>query len=217
MRVDHALRNALPEAGAVGGVADRRIELGERAKPLVAFGRGKREMSGGRLRRGDVLVLAKEFGLFLRRDVQHMHAFSGLARERDQALRRHQRGRRIAPDRMRARIAFDAQVHALAQAVFVLGMKGGTAADGLEHVTHAGIVLDQQRAGGSAHEHLHGANTRQHFQFAQVLGVFARAADVEGEVAMHAVMAALDLVGNRRRRHGERVGIGHFEDGGDAA
>ena len=61
------------------------------------------------------------------------------------------------------------------------------------------------------------ADPRQHFQLAKVLGVFAGGADIEGEVAMHAVMAALDLVGDRRRVGGERIGIGHLEHRGDAA
>ena len=49
------------------------------------------------------------------------------------------------------------------------------------------------------------------------LGVLARGADIEGKIAMHAVMAALDLVGNRRRRGGGRIGVRHLEHGGDAA
>ena len=64
-RVDDALGNAAPEALAMGGIADRRVELGERAEPLVAVGRCEREMGGRRLGRGDVLVLGEESGLFL--------------------------------------------------------------------------------------------------------------------------------------------------------
>ena len=76
--------------------------------------------------------------------MQHVHALAGLARERDQPLRARQRGSRVAPDRVRARIALDAQAHALAQAVFVLAMEGGAPADRLQHRAQAGVVLDQQ-------------------------------------------------------------------------
>ena len=173
--VDDALRDALPEAVAMRGVADRRIELGERAEPLVAVGRGEREMRGRRLGRGDILVAGEKRDLLLGRDVQHMHALAGLAREPDQALRAHQRGGRVAPDRMRARIALDAQVHALAQPVLVLGMERGAAADRLEHLAHAVVVLDQQRAGRGAHEHLDAGSARQPLELASSW-VFSRVA-----------------------------------------
>ena len=162
-------------------------------------------------------MAGEELGLVLGGDVQHVHAFAGLAGKRDQPLRAHQRRLGVAPDRMRARIALDAQIHALAQPVLVLGMEGGAAADGLEHRAHAGVVLDQQRAGGGAHEHLHRADAGQHFQFAEVLGVLARGAGIEGEIAMHAVMAAPDLVGDGLGRGRGRVGVRHLEHRGDAA
>ena len=118
---------------------------------------------------------------------------------------------------MRARVAFDAQVHALAQAIFILGMEGSAAADGFEHRPHAVVVLDQQRAGGRAHEDLHAGDARQHFQFAELFGVLAGGADIEGKVAMHAVVGALDLVGDRFGGGRERIGVRHLEHGGDAA
>jgi hypothetical protein len=46
--------------------------------------------------------------------MQDMHTLAGLAGEFDETLRAHQRGDRVAPHRMRARIALDAQMHALA-------------------------------------------------------------------------------------------------------
>ena len=66
------------EASRIGG-----LSWAQRAEPLVTVGRGKREMRRRRLRRGDVLVFAEEDGFLLAGDVQHVHAFSGLARERD--------------------------------------------------------------------------------------------------------------------------------------
>ena len=88
----------------------------------------------------------------------------------------------------------------LAQPVLVLGMKGGAAARVPEDREHALVVLDQQVAGRRAHEHLDAGSARQALQLADVAGILARAADPEGEVAMHAVRAAPDLVGKRSRR-----------------
>ena len=51
----------------------------------------------------------------------------------------------------------------------------------------------------------------------KIFGVLAGGADIKGEVAMHAVMAALDLVGDGRRIGGERIGVGHLEHRRDAA
>ncbi len=93
-------------------------------------------------------MVAQIRDLLLGRDVQHVDAFSGLARQIDQPLGRHQRRGLVAPHRMRARVAFDAERLALVEAIFVLGMEGGAAADHLEDAPQAFVVLDQQRAGG---------------------------------------------------------------------
>ena len=199
------------------GVADWRIELGERAEPLVALGRGEREMRGRRLRGGNILVLGEEYGFFLGRDMQHMDALAGLARERDQALRAHQRGGRVAPHRVRARVALDAQVHALAQAVFVLGMERRAAADRLEHARTPSSSSISSEPVEEPMNTLTAAGARQPLEFAEVVGVLARGADIEGKVAMHAVVRALDLVGERRGGGGGRIGVGHLEHRGDAA
>ena len=61
------------------------------------------------------------------------------------------------------------------------------------------------------------AARRQALQLRHVLGVLVRAADPEGEVAMHAVVAAPHLVGKRLGRRGLRVGVGHLEHRRDAA
>ena len=119
-----------------------------------------------------------------------MNALSGFVRERDQPLRRHQRRGLVAPHRMRARIALDAQILAIVEAILVLGMKRGAALDHLENPPQAFVVLDQQRAGGGADEHLDAGAARRAFQFRQILHIVAGAADEEREIAMHAVMAA---------------------------
>ena len=88
-------------------------------------------------------MVAQILDLLLGRDVQDVDAFSRLARKIDQPLRRHQRRGLVAPHRMRARIALDAERLALVEAIFVLGMKGGAAADHLEDAAQAFVVLDQ--------------------------------------------------------------------------
>ena len=170
-----------------------------------------------RLAGRDVLVVAQILDLLLGRDMQHVDALSGLARQIDQPLRRHQRRGLVAPHRMRARIALDAQRLALVEAIFVLGMKGGAATDHLENPPQAFVVLDQQRAGGGTDEHLDAGATGRAFQFRQILNVLAGAADEEREIAMHAMMAALDLVGEGLLGDRQRIGVRHLEHRRDAA
>ena len=128
---------------AVIGRAHRRVHLREGAEPLVAFGRGQRQMMRRRLAGRDILVVAQIFDLLLGRDVQHVDALSRLARKIDQPLGRHQRRGLVPPHRMRARVALDAERLALVEAIFVLGVKGGAAADYLENPSQAFVVLDQ--------------------------------------------------------------------------
>ena len=154
---------------AMIGRAHRRIHLRAGAEPLIAFGRRQREVMRRRLAGGDILVVAQKLDLLLGRDMQHVNALAGLTRELDQPLRRHQRRGLVAPHRMRARIALDAQLLALVEAVFVLGMKGGAAADHLENPPQAFVVLDQQRAGGGADEHLDAGAAGRAFQLRQIL------------------------------------------------
>ena len=134
-----------------------------------------------------------------------------------EALRAGERHFGRAPDRVRARIAFDAQTLPLAQHRLVLGMERGAAARAAQDVGDAFVVLDEERAGGRAHEHLDADGAGQALQLRHVLGILMRAADPEGEVAMHAVMAAPHLVGERLGRRGLRIGVGHLEHGGHAA
>ncbi len=50
-----------------------------------------------------------------------------------------------------------------------------------------------------------------------VVGILARAADPEGEIAEHAMVCARQLVGESLRAGRERVGVGHLENRRDAA
>jgi hypothetical protein len=61
-----------------------------------------------------------------------VHTLTGFARQRNEPLRALKRSDLVAPDRMRARIAGNAQMLALIVAVFVLGMKRGAAPDHFE-------------------------------------------------------------------------------------
>src|SRR5207245_4368219 len=119
--------------------------------------------------------------------VQYMDALARLAREIDQPLRRHQRRRLVAPHRMRARVALDAQRLAVVEAVLVLGMEGGAAADHLKDTAQALVVLDQKRTGGRTDEHFDAGATFRALQLRQMVHVLAGAADEEGEIAMHAM------------------------------
>ena len=121
--------------------------------------------------------------------MQHVNAFSGFMGELDQALRRHQRRGLVAPHRVRARIALDAQVLALVEPILVLGMKRGAALDHLKDPAQAFVVLDQERAGGGADEHLDAGAAGRAFEFRQIRHIVAGAADEERKIAMHAVTA----------------------------
>ena len=62
-----------------------------------------------------------------------------------------------------------------------------------EDRAHALVVLDQKVAGGRAHEDLDAGSARQALELGDVGRVLARAADPEGEVAMHAAVARATL------------------------
>ena len=160
-----------------------------------------------------MLVIAQELDLLLGRDMQHMNAFSGFMREFDEALGRRQRRGLVAPNRMRARIAIYAQVFAVVEAILVLGMKRGTTPDHFKNPSQAFVILDQQRAGRRTDEYLDAGTAGRPLQFRQISHILAGTADKEGKIAMHAVTAALQLVGEGLRVDGQGIGVRHFEHG----
>ena len=119
-----------------------------------------------------------------------MHLRARLAGEADEALGRAQRGDLVAPDRMRRRVAGDAQRLALVEPRLVLAVEGGAAAGLLQDRQHARVVGDQQAAGRGAHEHLDARRAGQPLELGNVGDIVVRAADPEGEVAMHAALGA---------------------------
>ena len=146
-----------------------------------------------------------------------MDAGALLPRDGDQALGAGQGGQRVAPHRMRGGIARNALAHAFDEPIFVLAVEGGAAAGLAQDFRHARVVGHQQRAGGRAHEDFYAGRARQALQFRDVFGVFMRAADPEGEIAMHSPGSPRNLVGQSLRRGGQRIGVGHFEHAGHAA
>ena len=71
-----------------------------------------------------------------------------------------------------------------------------------------GWIVDQQVAGRGAHEDLDAGRAFEPFQFGNVVDVLAGAADVEGEVAEHAVAGSADLGGQRRGGRRQRLVLG---------
>ncbi len=140
-----------------------------------------------------------------------------LARDSHEALRRLQGRDLVAPDRMRGRIIGDAQRLTLVQPIFVLRMKGGAPLRMGEDGRDARVVFDKQRPGRGAHENLDPQPRLAAVRVPHMLGIFMGAADPEGEIAVHSMLGAADLVGKLRLAHRQRVGVRHFEDGRDPA
>ncbi len=162
-------------------------------------------------------MVAQVLDFLLGGDVQHVNAFSSLARQVDQPLRRHQRRGLVAPHRVRARVALDAMPLAVVEAILVLGVKGGAAADHLEDAAQALVVLDQQRAGGGADEHLDAGGAGEPLEFRELVDIFPRGADKKGEVAIHPPAAACDLARQGFSAHRRGLGVRHLEDRRHAA
>ena len=141
-------------------------------------------------------------------------AFAGDAH---QALRRKKRRFFVAPDRVRGRIAGNAQLLAGLEPFLVLGMKGGAPPRLGKDRGNALVVGDEQRACRRAHKDLDAGSARQAFEFRNVRHIVVRCADPEGEIAMHPMRRALHLIGETRRLGRGRIGIRHVENGGEAA
>jgi len=118
---------------------------------------------------------------------------------------------------VRARVPLNAQIPALTQSWLVFGVERRTTADDLQNSAQACIVGNQQGAGGRTHEHLDAGAARQPLQLREMPSVVGGRTHKKREVAMHAVMATPDLIRQGFRVHGQRIGVGHLEYGGDPA
>ena len=96
-------------------------------------------------------------------------------------------------------------------------MEGGAALDESEDARQRLLIVDEQIAGGGAHEHFDAGSAWELLQPRQLLDILPRGADEEGEVAIHAPAPAPDLIGERLRAHRRWLGVRHLEHGGDAA
>jgi len=146
-----------------------------------------------------------------------MDAFSSAAGNADEAFGAEPRGFGIAPYGMAGGVAGDLFARTLAQAEFILAVEGGAAASLRQNACHPLIILDEQFTGGRAHENLDAGAARQLLEGGEIGHIFPGATHVKSEIAIHAVAGAADLVGQGCGGHGKRLGIGHFENAGDAA
>ncbi len=101
-----------------------------------------------------------------------------------------ERRRLVAPDRMGRGIVLAAMVLALDQPRLVLGMDRDAPPRPRQDRGEPLVVGDQQVAGGRAHEDLDPGGAGQPLQFGDVVDIAVRAADEEGEVAVHAAGGA---------------------------
>ncbi len=123
----------------------------------------------------------------------------------------------VAHDRMGRPVALHGQLAALGEAIFILRVEGGAARDRVQDALDALVVLDQQLAGGGAHENLHAAHARHPLHYGKQVRVVVGRAGVEGVVRVHAAFCARELVFHHFRRGRRRIGVRHLEHGRNAA
>ena len=100
---------------------------------------------------------------------------------------------------------------------FVFRVERGAARDAGDDLVEGSLVVNKQIAGRGAREDLDAGRALELFECRNIGDVFARAADVEGEIGEHAVARARHLVGERFGTRRQRLGVGHLEHGRDAA
>src|ERR1700730_15461064 len=118
--------------------------------------------------------------------MQHMDQGALFPRDAQETLGRAQRHGRVAPIGMRGGVAWHQQILALVEAKLILAVESrapsGLAKDGGD----SGIVRDEERTCRRSHEHLDSSGARQAFELWNIAPIIRRAADPEGEIAMHA-------------------------------
>ena len=135
-------------------IAKRRVHLRLGAEPPIDLGRDKRQMLRRHLDARHVLVRRKQLHLCRGRHMQHMHAFAGCRGEPDEASRsrrappqasRHSRWLEGSPSRLS-----DARSRRRASSS---AWKAARRVDEREDARQRLLVVDEQVAGGGAHEH----------------------------------------------------------------
>ena len=96
-------------------------------------------------------------------------------------------------------------------------MKGSAARNLGDDAFERWRILDQQIASRGAHEYLDARRGLRVFQRRDIVDRLARTADIESEIAEHAVARAAHLVGECCSRGGQGLGVRHLEHGRDAA
>ena len=153
----------------------------------------------------------QEGDLVAGRHVQHVDALAERRGDPHQPVGRLDRRLGVADLVVAGPVAGAGQRPAVRQPVFVLGVEGGAAIDVPQDLFDPLVVLHQQAAGRGAHEHLHAARPGQPLQLAEEPGVLVGAADVEGVVAVHAVLGPRQLVGQGVGVGGRGLGVRHLE------
>ena len=74
-------------------------------------------------------------------------------------------------------------------------------------------VVDEEIAGGRAHEHFHARRAFELLEFGDVRHIIPRSADEKREVAEHAVARAANFVGEGFGARRQRLRVGHLKDG----
>jgi hypothetical protein len=163
-------------------------------------------------------VAGQQRHLLGRGHVQHVDPPAGPARQAQQPRGGPQRRLLVAPDRVLVHVGAAAhQGQALAQPILVLGVHRDAPPAGAEHRQQGLVVLDQQAAGGRAHEDLHPAAAGQGLQPGQLFDVLGRRADEEGVIDPGPALGPGELVGERLGVQRARPGVGHLENRGDTA
>lgn len=194
------------------------LELG--AESLVH--RGVEGEVLGRRFTGDGDALGFGFGdegeFLMGRDVEDVGGASGLGGEGDEASGGADGALGVSGPGVEADVGVFGEFRlALSEAGFVFAVDGHWPS-AVEHDLAQGVVVfDEEGAGAAAHEDFDSGDSGEAFESEEVVGVGGGASDEEGVVAPGAAIGAVELVFESLLGGGGGVGVGHFEDGGNAS
>ena len=191
--------HAVPDGDRGGAGADRWVHLESCPEPRIIVG-AEPLGAAASPRRWRCPCAAPEVDLFRRRDMQDMDRRVFRPRRCGPAAASSRAPLLVAPDRMRGRIARDAEGLALLRADTrpPNGRRRDAASGrGSRQPLHRRRRAARRRR---AHEDLDARRARQPFQLRNILHILMRAAHPEGEVAMHPVLRAARPCHQVRRR-----------------